>query len=401
MAYKKPSLFHYRVAQGAAWVLATFVFRRRFLRNEIKNKKGPFVVIANHQAALDFVNLIGATNRTMSFVTSKSFFSTLPVKGYMEKVGVIPKQQFQTAVSDLKTMRSVIEAGQPLVIYPAGLMCEDGLSTPIPSATYKFLQWLGADVYVARTTGSYFVMPKWKKGMHPGRTYMDIYRLFTKEELAQLTEEQIKEKADEALLFDAYREQEEVRAVYHQTNHIEGLENVLYACPHCGAEYRMQAEGDTIRCTACGYEQVSDRLGFFHNHKGIGEEIRYVSDWSRLIHNRLKDRIRKGLDTTLSDQVTIRMVDETKNKFVDVGNGRLELNENRFYITGTIHGEPAELSIPIAGIPTLPFSPGKHFEVQQGATIYRCVPKDARLVMKFIQMVKIFYELKNAPVGAC
>lgn len=400
MAYRKPSLFHYRVAQSAAWVLATFVFRRRFLRNEIRGKQGPFVVIANHQAALDFVNLIGATNRPMTFVISKSFFSTLPIKGFMEKMGVIPKQQFQTAVSDLKAMRAVIEAGQPVVIYPAGLMCEDGLSTPIPAATYKFLQWLGADVYVARATGSYFVMPKWKGGMHPGRTYMDVYRLFTKEELAGMTEEQIKEKTDEALLFDAYREQEQTRVKYRRAHRVEGLENVLYACPHCGGEYTVRTSGDTIRCAACGYEQVSDRYGMLHNRKGLGEEIRYVSDWSRLIHNRLKERIRQGAESTLASAVAIRMVDERKNKFVEVGAGHLHLNRERFLITGTIHGQPVELNVPIGNIPTLPFSPGKHLEVQHGATIYRCVPEDRRLVMKFIQMVKIFYELKNAPVVA-
>ncbi len=400
MAYKKPSFLHYRVAQGAAWLLATFVFRRRFLRNEIKGKKGPFVVIANHQAALDFVNLIGATRRRMTFVISKSFFSTLPIKGFMEKMGVIPKQQFQTAVSDLKAMRSVIEAGQPVVIYPAGLMCEDGLSTPIPSATYKFLKWLGVDVYMAKTVGSYFVMPKWKGGMHPARTYMDVYQLFSKEELAEMDEAAIRQRAEEALLFDAYREQEAMPTPSRHNRHVEGLENVLYLCPHCGKEYVMQAVGDTLRCTACGYEQVSDEHGILHNRKGLGEEIRYVSDWSRRIHNRLKERIQNGMDTTLSSAVTIRMIDESQNQFVEVGSGHLHLNQDRFLITGTIHGKPVELTVPIAGIPTLPFSPGKHLEVQHGATIYRCVPEDRRLVMKFIQMVKIFYELKNAPVGA-
>ena len=133
MEYQKPNRFLYRVAQVVCWFVATFVFRRRILRNEIRGKKGPFVVIANHQAALDFVNLIGAAWRPMSFVISQSFFTTLPVKGYMKKIGVIPKQQFQTTVRDLKKIRAVIEAGQPAVIYPAGLMSEDGLSTPSPA----------------------------------------------------------------------------------------------------------------------------------------------------------------------------------------------------------------------------------------------------------------------------
>ena len=161
MSYTKPSKLHYRAAQAICSVVAGTVFGRKILRNEIKGKNGPFVVIANHQAALDFVNLIGAAKRPMSFVISNSFFSTLPIKGFLRKMGVIPKQQFQTTVKDLKKIKSVIEAGEPLVIYPAGLMCEDGLSTPLPSATYKFLKWLDADVYVAKTSGTYFVMPNW------------------------------------------------------------------------------------------------------------------------------------------------------------------------------------------------------------------------------------------------
>ena len=73
MRYTKPNLFIYRLAQVISWFVATFIFRRKILRNEIRGKQGAYVVIANHQAALDFVNLIGATRRPMSFVISKSF----------------------------------------------------------------------------------------------------------------------------------------------------------------------------------------------------------------------------------------------------------------------------------------------------------------------------------------
>ena len=83
MHYKKPNLLCYRIAQIAAWFVATFIFRRKILRNEIKGKHGPFVVIANHQAALDFANLIGAVRRPMSFVISNSFYNTLPIRGFL------------------------------------------------------------------------------------------------------------------------------------------------------------------------------------------------------------------------------------------------------------------------------------------------------------------------------
>ena len=396
MHYKKPNLLCYRIAQIAAWLVATFVFRRKILRNEIKGKKGPFVVIANHQAALDFVNLIGATRRPMSFVISNAFFNTLPIRGFLTKMGVIPKQQFQTTVRDMKRMKAVIDHGEPIVIYPAGLMCEDGLSTPIPAATYKFLKWLDADVYVAKTSGTYFAMPKWTSGFRPGRTHLDIYKLFSREELKNLDMAQVKSRTDEALLFDAYREQEAFRVKYSNGSDIRGLEHVLYQCPHCLAEFSVEAvEKDRLRCSACGYEQGSDAYGFLHKTSSHGEELRYVSDWSLGIYGRLKEKLVSGEVADLSTPMTIRMIDYDRKKFLDVGHGTLSLNARQFTIDGVIREQPVSLAVSIAGVPTLPFKPGKYLEVQDGNDIYRCVPEDGRLVMKFINMVKIFHELSQ------
>ncbi len=394
MKYQKPDFFCYTLARTISWVAATFIFKRKFLRNEIKHIKGPYVVIANHQAALDFVNLIGATSQRMSFVISKSFYSTLPIQGILKKMGVIPKQQFQTAPDDLKKMKRVIDAGSPLVIYPAGLMCEDGLSTPIPAATYKFLKWLNADVYVARTQGTYFVMPKWGKGLRPGRTCMDIYKLFSREELAAMELSDIRERTDRALLYDAYREQEQLRVRYKLD--IRGLEKVLYQCPACGEEFSIAVEGDTLRCGKCGFARRSDVYGFLSGQDST--KWRYVSDWSRWIYCDLKDRVLRGAEKELTAQAQICMVDGKKHKFRPVGQGTVTLKPGQFIIDGVLKGEAVQMSVPIGNVPTLPFSPGKYLELQHGGDIYRCVFQDGHLVMKCINLLKIFYELAQEPV---
>ena len=108
MNYKKPNIFFYRLTQGLAWFIATFVFHRKFVRNEIKGKKGPFVVIANHQAKLDFTTLIGATSRPMSIVVSNSFYQSMPIKKLLDYLGMIPKQQFQTTITDLKNAENLV-----------------------------------------------------------------------------------------------------------------------------------------------------------------------------------------------------------------------------------------------------------------------------------------------------
>lgn len=391
---RKQNMFLYRITQIASVVASKIMFKKRILRNEIKNVKGPFVVIANHQSKLDFVNLIGATRQPMHFVVSDSFYNTLPVKGIMNKIGVIPKQQFQTTLKDLMLMKSVIEEGRILVIYPAGLMSEDGLSTPIPEATYKFLQWLEADVYVAKTSGTYFAMPKWARKKRPGRTYLDIYKLFSKEKLHEMSINEIKDATDNALLFDAYREQENLLIKYKGNSNIEGLENVLYMCPNCKKEFTISVKDRTkICCSCCGFEQECDEFAFMHNSKGIGEEIRYVSDWSKIIYNELKEKIENDENVILSTGSTIQMIDPEKHKFVDVGNTALLLTRDGFKLYGFINGEEVRLTIPIKKFASLPFSPGKYIELQHGEVIYRCLLDDGKLAMKFINMVKIFYEL--------
>lgn len=393
MHYHKPCKFHYRIAQAVCWLVSKIIFRNKVLRNEIKGVSGPYVVIANHQCAYDFVNLIGATSRPMSFVISNSFYNSLPIRGFLNKMGVIPKQQFQTTVMDMKNMKAVTDNGQPLVIYPAGLMCEDGLSTPIPAATYKFLKWLGVDVYVARSYGSYFVMPKWSKGMRPGRTTIDIYKLFSREDLAQMSVDAIKAATCDALLFDAYREQEQNLQVYRHGDSVEGLQNVLYRCPNCGEEFTITApDSHTLACTACGYSQHSDKYGFLHND-GHGPHIRYVCDWSHLIFDDLKDRLRREPDFAITAETQIHALCPDKPKFVPAGQGTLTVRADGITLTGTLHGQPLEVSLPVGAIPTLPFSPGRYLELQHGSNIYRCVLSDGRLVMKCINMVKIFYEL--------
>ncbi len=390
----KQNKFLYRIIRFLAWFLAIFVFKRKFLRNEIKGKKGPFVIIANHQSQLDFVNLMGATSTPLNFVISKSFYDTLPCERIVSRLGLIPKQQFQTSLKDLHRMKEVIESGNVLVIYPAGLMCEDGRSTPIPTATYEFIKWLKADVYVAKTSGTYFLMPKWSKGIRKGRTYLDIYKMYSKDELEDTTVDEIKDVMERELEFDAYQMQEKMLVRYHKNSNIEGLENVLYMCPECGREFTIRVKNkNVIYCECCGFEEKCDKYGFLHRTDKKGKEFRYVSDWSCFVHDEVSKKIRSGELTTLSTHATISMINPKRRKFEQVGDAQITLCKDCFNIKGLINGEEVELRIPTATFASLPFKPGKCFEIQHGTDIFRCYPDDGQIVMKIVNMVKVFYEV--------
>lgn len=396
MSKKNKFLFTYKLTQVLSGIVAKVVFKRKFIRNELKGKKGPIVIVGNHQAALDFTALIGATNEHISYVVSDSFYNTLPLKKPMDTIGVIPKQQFQTSIKEIAQMRSVIKKGGILMMYPSGLMCEDGLPTPIPRATYEFLKWLGADVYAARTSGTYFCTPKWSGKIRPGTTYLDVYKLIDKDDLANMSPEQIKTAVDGALDFDAYREQEKHMVKYLSADNVEGLENVLYICPNCKKEFSVRTRNkSTLYCTECGFAHTSDKYGFLHNSGSIGDEIRYVSDWSRFVNARVREEIESGKLTCLTATATVQTIDHDKGKYVDIGRAKITLTKESFIIDGILNGEEQILEIPHLSFASIPFSPGKRIEIQNNKVTYRCILDDGKLAQKFVNMVKVFYELNE------
>ena len=389
----KSNMTVYRIMKTIANAVANLIFKRKYLRNEVLGKSGAMVIIGNHQAALDFTTAVSITKRHITFVVSDSFYNTLPFKKCMGAVGVIPKQQFQTTLTEISKMRSTVKHGGILMFYPAGLMSEDGLSTPIPHNTYKFLQYLDADVYAARNVGTYFVTPKWSKKIRPGRTLTDVYKIIGKEELADLTEEEIKKRVDSALLFDAYREQEKHMIKYRGCDNIEGLENVLYVCPHCKREFTMRVKNkNTIYCTECGFAHTSDKYGFLHNSGNCGEEIRYVSDWSRMIYKKVGEMIEDGALDTLSAKTEIHMIAYEKKKYVKVGSGTITLTPEKFILEGTIKGEETTVEVSLNTFASIPFKPGSRIEIQCGKLSYRCVLEDGRLAAKFVNMVENYHE---------
>ena len=399
MSNKKSNTFLYGFVKFASAVFSKLIFKRKYLRNEIKGKKGPFVIIGNHEAALDFTSLIGTTREHITFVVSDSFYNTLPVKGFMKGVGVIPKQQFQTTLHEISAMRNTLKNNGILMLYPAGLMSENGLPTPIPEDTYEFLRWLDADVYAAKISGTYFCTPKWSGKTRRGRTYLDVYKLFDKEALHGMEPWQIKEAVDGALYFDAYREQEKNMVKYTGGDNIEGLENVLYICPNCKSEFSVRVKNKkTIYCKKCGFEHTSDKYGFLHNTGKVGEEIRYVSDWARFVSDYIREKIECGELCELSSYATVQTIDYDKKKYVDVGRAKITLLHDTFIIDGKINGEEQKLEIPTKTFASLPFKPGCRIEIQHGKTTYRCVLDDGRLAQKFVDMVKIYYDIHHATI---
>jgi ribosomal protein S27E len=388
-SYKKPNWLVYFIYRMISKFIAKFVFNTHINRNELKKVKGPYVVIANHESSIDFINVAAFIKRRVHFVISKSFYNTLPIRGLLKLVGVIPKQQFQTSVVDIKKMKQVIENDMPLVIYPVGLMSENGASDPVPNSTSKFLKMMNIDVYVCRTKGSYLTKPKWSKVRRKGRIDIDIYKLFSKEQLGQLSNDEIYDLIEKNLSYDAYKNNEVDKVKFKNGDNLKGLEYVLFRCPHCHKEKSIISNNDTtLVCKDCGYSVKGNEYGLLESLNNSKIYFTSPSEWYFSIYDYYKNKILLGEEILLENEVDILMINYKKKKYELVGKGKVCLNKDKIILTGDVNKE-----FNITNYPYLPFIPGRHLDLQDGQDIYRLDFKEKYDVTKFVMLVKIYHNL--------
>lgn len=394
-SYKKPNLFISWLVHILCKFISKFYFNLKVENNELKNKKGGYIIIANHESIIDFMTLFGTQKTRMHCVISNSFYESMKLKPFIKLFGAIPKQQFQTTITDLKNMKKVLEHNMPLVLYPSGMMSENGLSTPIPKGTGKALQWFGKDVYFAKTTGTYLTYPKWSKKCRKGKTTLSITKLFDKEKLATLSDDEIQNIVVEKLSFDAYKNQEVNMIKHKHGNNINGLENVLYKCINCNEEFSIYHSNNKLICRNCNNTVKANNYGFLLKDSDKDICIANVSTWSKQIENDLFDEIKQSRNYTLSSKCNISMINYKKHKFEAVGSAILTLNSDKFIIEGIINDKQVNIEVLNHEMFILPFSPGRYFEIQNGKDIYRIYLNNPQHIMKWILCLKCFYYLRH------
>lgn len=389
--YKKPNPFVYKLFLLSSKLYSWRKLGLKIERNEVRGKKGSFVVIANHAAAIDFMPACVAIKRRAHFVISQSFYQSNPIQPLLKAVKCIPKNQFQTSVVHMRKMKAVLDNDMPLVFYPAGLMTENGVNTPIPSSTGKVLKWFNKDVYVCKIKGTYLAHPKWSSIHRKGKTTLNIYKLFSASELENLSNEEVQAAIEEHLSFDEYADQKVNGVKFKNGDNLEGLENVLFRCPHCNAEFSFTAKGNEMTCSNCGYSVKGNEYCLLEQNGDKPLVYDTVSAWSLAIENTVKDEVLSD-GYILSSDVKIEMINKKNRHFEPVGEGFLTLDKDKFILTAKINGEEVNKTFETKFFPTTPFKPNAHFELQDAENIYRIKLTESNKVIKWVVALKIYFK---------
>jgi len=169
--------------------------------------------------------------------------------------------------------------------------------------------------------GGYFASPRWSgASVRRGYVHGAPVQIYTKEQLAEMTVDEINEVICRDLQEDAYERQMADPKVYKNRNAAYLMENLLFICPFCGAVDTITSSGDTVNCTACGGSFHYDKYGMLH---GLSmKTVRELSDWQI-------DKVHEAADSDVTYTSEHAILSTIENHIATpIAEGKLVMDKN-------------------------------------------------------------------------
>ena len=362
------------------WFIAYLVFlpivklryRLRVTKSFRGRLRGPALVLAPHTAECDpFLIGYALYPARPNYVVSAHLLAVPTIRRIFRILHVIPKRMFSADPSTILNIGRAKREGNIVVLFPEGRLPCSGHSVPIAQGTDALIARLGIDVYVAACHGAYLTFPKWSKKVHRGKINVEVSRIFTAEEIPNLSIDEISARLSAAI---AHNDEAAMRGIpYRCKNKAEGVDGILYRCPECERELTLTASGDTIACE-CGH---AARL--LPDYRMEGSRFATLGEWF------LWQRENVDLDTPLTSPVRVGTPDEKGNMNENAGEGVATLTREAITFRGTVDGAPLEFTIPTEKLGGLPITVAKHFDVYYNNRLYYIYPlPDTRISVKWV-----------------
>lgn len=343
-------------------------------RNLPKN----YIVISNHVTDFDMLGVAASFPNQMYFVASEHVARMKWLYGLV-KYAFAPIIRPKGASAAATTMEMVRKArkGDNVCLFAEGVRTWDGVTCTIVPATGKLVKTAGCGLVTYKIVGGYFASPMWSgASIRRGYFHGAPVRVFTPEQLKDMTAAQIQQVIEEDLYEDAYARQRKDPRRYRGKNLAEGLENLLYICPTCGSYDSFATKKDEAHCTSCG-------LTFYYNEYGLLENAPFetVQEFSRWQHKRAEADAAEGKAYTALHGV-LRRLEEHRE---------ISVTEGAVSMDGTCL-RCGEVEIPLDSITDLAMHGQRAIVFTADKQYYELLPAEGSNAYKFF----LYYGLKRA-----
>lgn len=297
------------------------------------HKKEPCLILMNHSSFIDLK------------IASKIFFSrpyqiVCTSDGFVGKsllmkfIGCIPTTKFVADTQLIRDMQySVEKLKTSVLMYPEASYSFDGTPTPLPKKLGGLIKRLNVPLVTVITSGAFSRNPLYNELQIRKKVKVSatVKCLLTKEQIASLSAIEIDEILEKEFTFDGFKWQKDNGVEINEGFRADGLDRILYKCPHCHSEGKMVGKGEEIYCEECGKRYFLTPLGELECKNGE-TEFSHIPDWFEWERQCVKKEIEDG-SYRIETDVNIGVLVDYKAIYM-VGEGRLCHTPEGFKLTG-------------------------------------------------------------------
>ena len=362
---------------------------------------GPWMILMNHcsftDLAIAFEVLKG---RPFSIVCTSD--ALVGKEGLMRSLGCIPTRKFvsdMTLISDMDHAMKVNNAS--VLMYPEAGYSLDGTGTRIPRRMGVLLKKLKHPVVMITTFGAFTRDPLYNNLQKRNvNVSCRIKCLFSPEELANTKVRDIDAVLDEEFTLDYFKWQQDNSIEIVEPFRADGLNRILYKCPHCMTEGKTEGRGIILKCNSCG---ATYELDVFGKLKGVNVEPKFthVPDWFAWERAQINEEIANGT-YRLDVPCDIAILKDSKALYM-VGSGKLHHDNNGFILDGCdgkLHYEQGPGASYSVNSDYFWYEIGDIVSIGTNDCLYFCFPKEGDIVAKTRLAGEELYKLSKGKTSS-
>ena len=314
----------------------------------------------------------------------------------MLKDGVILKALYEPDSKAMRQLMRLHKKGASFLIFPEGIQSLDGTTQPIHPATARLIKKLDMDTVLCTSHGAYLSNPRFDTHKRKGRIEYRIDMLFTKEELKDMSEEDLYSRLLGKFRYNDFAWNEEHQFSYKgKVPLAHGLDNLLFVCPRCKKQFAMKVDGDRLVCS-CGSSVRIDEHYNLLPEGGSDFPFRRIDEWSRWQRDVIAEEV-SNEDFVMHEDVdylVLNLEDLSKGRYIHAGEGQLTLERGTMRYKGTKFGEEAEFTFDIARMPSTPLSTSLANQLYYDGVYYQFDVKASHAhAIKLMVAVEVLHEM--------
>ncbi len=397
----KPPLHQTKFWTWLIWVLSKMMLIGKDYKVEkidMDDLKPPYMILSNHMHFIDFELAAMATHpHPVSNVVSIDGYV---IKGFLlEWIGAIATRKFTTDIPLVKSIRRVLKRGDVLAMYPEARYSPCGTRAYLPESLGKLIKMNKVPVVAVVHRGNHLYAPFWNyKAKKKVPFHTTFTKILTPEEIETLSVEEINKRVKDALWYDDYKYQKENGILIREPFRAEGLHKVLYQCPHCMAEHKMDSKGAELFCTECGKRWFWQEDGYLRATDGE-TEFDHIPDWFNWEREQVKRQIEEG-SYRFEDEVEVFSLPRIF-RYIPLGKATLTHDaENGFVLHGHYRGEDYHIErSPIQNnslhveYDFKPIDGADYLDISTENDSFYCRPSGKNVITKLAFATEIIYEM--------